>query len=318
VKILGHNVVERWLLDGHDGRSGARLERVRLDDGQTLVVKTSEPGADLTVRLTGGVQRERRLWAAGTLGRLPPGVGHPILTVFDDGAATVTVMRDLGDAVPGWTRVLDTGECGRMLGALNAMHATFLDDPPPGLCPLETRLTMLSPQVMGGVAAEHPLAALVVRGWEHFDELVAPDVAAAVAAVHADPAALATAMREAPTTLLHADLWLVNLALVEHEVAFLDWALATEGPPALDLAVFLTGSSAHVQPSREELIDAFVAGSPTTSERAMDLALLAGLADLGWNKALDAAEHSDAEMREHARADLEWWVRRGSLGLEWL
>jgi hypothetical protein len=109
-----------------------------------------------------------------------------------------------------------------------------------------------------------------------------------------------------------------RLILVEHEVAFLDWALATQGPPALDLAVFLTGSTAHVQPSREELIDAFVAGSPTTSERAMDLALLAGLADLGWNKALDAAEHSDAEMREHARADLEWWVRRGSLGLEWL
>ena len=48
----------------------------------------------------------------------------------------------------------------------------------------------------------------------------------------------------------------------------------------------------------------------------MDLALLAGLADLGWNKALDAAEHSDAEMRERARSDLEWWVRRGSHGLD--
>jgi len=316
VKILGHDVVERCLLDGHDGRSGARLERVRLDDGQTLVVKTSEPGADLTVRLTGGVQREKLLWAGGTLDRLPPGVGHPILSVYEDGAATVTVMRDLGDAVPGWTRVLDAGECGRVLGALTAMHASFLGDPPPGLCPLETRLTMLSPQVMGSVAAEHPLAALVVRGWEHFDELVPSDVAAAVAAVHADPGLLATAMRDAPTTLLHADLWLVNLALAGEEVVFLDWAVATEGPPALDLAVFLTGSSAHVQLSREELIDAFVAGSPSTSDRAMDLALLAGLADLGWNKALDAAEHSDPEMRERARSDLEWWVRRGSSGLD--
>ena len=235
--------------------------------------------------------------------------------MYDDGAATVTVMRDLGDAVPGWTRVLDEGECGRVLNALNAMHAAFLGDPPAGLCPLETRLTMLSPQAMGSVAGEHPLAALVVRGWEHFNEFVAPDVAAAVATVHADPAALATAMREAPTTLLHADLWLVNLALVDNEVAFLDWALATEGPPALDLAVFLTGSSAHVQPSREAIIDAFMAGSPSTTDRAMDLALLAGLCDLGWNKALDAAEHSNAEMRERARADLDWWVRRGTLGL---
>ena len=225
-------------------------------------------------------------------------------------------MRDLGDAIPGWTRVLDIGECDRVLSALNAMHATFLGDPPPGLCPLETRLALLSPPAMGRAAAEHPLAALVVRGWKHFDELVAPDVAAAVAAVHADPAPLATAMREAPTTLLHADLWLVNLALVEHEVTFLDWAVATEGPPALDLAVFLSGSSAHVQPSREEIIDAFVAGSPSTSNRAMDLALLAGLADLGWNKALDAAEHPDPDARVRARTDLEWWVRRGRQGLD--
>jgi hypothetical protein len=71
-----------------------------------------------------------------------------------------------------------------------------------------------------------------------------------------------------------------------------------------------------VQPSREELINAFMDASPSTDDRAMDLALVAGLADLGWNKALDAAEHSDPEMRERARSDLEWWVHRGSRGLD--
>ncbi len=95
-------------------------------------------------------------------------------------------------------------------------------------------------------------------------------------------------------------------------------AIATDGPPALDLAVFLTGAASHVELSREELIDAFMARSPSTDERAIDLALLAGLVDLGWNKALDAAEHPNAQMREQAASDLDWWVTRGSRGLEWL
>jgi hypothetical protein len=40
----------------------------------------------------------------------------------------------------------------------------------------------------------------------------------------------------------------------------------------------------------------------------MRLALLAATVWLGWNKALDALEHPDAETREREREDLEWWV----------
>jgi hypothetical protein len=45
--------VERTVLDGHDGRSGAQLERVQLNDGTRLVVKRTRPGADLTMQLSG-------------------------------------------------------------------------------------------------------------------------------------------------------------------------------------------------------------------------------------------------------------------------
>jgi hypothetical protein len=314
--LLGHNVVERGVIEGHDGKSGARLERVRLDNGSTLVVKTSDLATDLTVALSGGVQGEQLLWATGALDRLPPGVGHPIIGIWDEGTSTVTAMRDLGNTVPGWSRVLTSGESLRILDALTAMHATFLGQAPEGLCTLEARLTLLSPEAVGRAPADHPLLGLIKRGWEHFADLVEPDVAAGVSAVHADPGPLATAMRALPTTLLHADLWLVNLALLEQEVVFLDWAVATVGPPALDLALFLTGASAHVEPTREELIEAFRARSPSTDDRAMDLALLGGLTDLGWNKALDAAEHPDPEMRKQARSDLDWWVRRGARGLD--
>jgi hypothetical protein len=108
-------VVERQVLDGHDGRSGARIERVRLDDGTRLVVKRATPAEDLTVAAGGGVNCEAKLWSSGALGRLPAGVGHAIVDVQQDGDATVTVMRDLGDRVPGWSRILSAAECGRIL-----------------------------------------------------------------------------------------------------------------------------------------------------------------------------------------------------------
>ena len=63
------------------------------------------------------------------------------------------------------------------------------------------------------------------------------------------------------------------------------------------------------------MIDIFLGKSSSTDDRALDLALLAGLADLGWNKALDAAQHPDPAMRDHAWSDLQWWVDRGTRGL---
>jgi aminoglycoside phosphotransferase (APT) family kinase protein len=177
---------------------------------------------------------------------------------------------------------------------------------------------MLSPRTMAPLAhGTSPIPGLVLRGWERFADLVEPDVADAVFAIHQDPATLAGAMEQGPTTLLHGDLWLVNLAIEPDLVVFLDWALATTGPAALDVAIFLTGSAAHMEPSREGLIELFrIRSAELTDDRAMDLALLAGLAEMGWNKALDAIEHSDPGLRARERADLDWWVLRGRDALD--
>ena len=55
---------------------------------------------------------------------------------------------------------------------------------------------------------------------------------------------------------------------------------------------------------------------PACDERSMRLALLAGLVWLGWNKALDAAEHPDPAIRARETADLDWWVRAARTTLE--
>jgi hypothetical protein len=319
-RALLADAVERVVLVGHDGRSGARIEHVRLADGRSLILKTATAADDVTVSLSGGIPREQRLWESGALDRLEGPVGHAILDIWDDGDATVTLMRDLGDSVPGWSRVLSRQEVRRILEAMTSVHATFEGDLPADLCPLETRLGALSPRVMAEHVGQHALADVIVHGWERFADVTPSDLLDEVRRLHADPAPLASAMRDGAMTLLHADLWLVNLALTPERVVFLDWAIATEGPPALDLSIFLTGSAANVEPTREEVIAEFRTLSPQTDERAIDLALLQGLLEMGWNKALDMTENDDPSVRERERADLEWWQARASETLDrgWL
>ena len=48
----------------------------------------------------------------------------------------------------------------------------------------------------------------------------------------------------------------------------------------------------------------------------MRLALLSGLMWLGWDKALDAAEHPDVAIRTREQEDLDWWVTQARRTLE--
>ena len=97
-------------------------------------------------------------------------------------------------------------------------------------------------------------------------------------------------------------------------------------PVTLDVARFVAGCRRVVGLSRER--DDHPrhrdAAGPAYDETAMRLALLLGLCWLGWNKALDAAEHPDPAIRAREREDLDWWVRTGAQvpgerdGLRWM
>lgn len=310
--------VERSPIDGHDGRSGARLDRVRLADGTRLVVKRAGAGTDLAMRLSGDTEgRELCLWATGALDRLPAGVAHAIVGGWREGGAVVTVMRDLGDAVLVWDTPVGREDCRRILAAAASLHAAFAGSPPAGLCPLATRLSLFAPAgllSLGG--GHHPLADLALRGWERFADLVPADVADAVAGVHADPGPLAGALAARGSTLAHGDLWLVNVALEPDRVVLLDWNLATEGPGAIDVATFLMGASALEVAPDDLLHEARRAAGDDHDELALRLALLAAVADLGWNKALDAAGHPDPAIRAREAAGLSWWVAQARRTLE--
>ncbi|MFF0271435.1 hypothetical protein [Kribbella sp. NPDC004536] len=303
--------VERTTMSGHVGKSGATLERLVLADGRRVVVKRSSPGTDLLMALTGdSFGREYLMWSSGVLDLLPPSVGHAIVDGWQEGDVTVVVMRDLGDGVLTWEDRLSREQCRTLFGSVGSMYDGFLGRVPANLTPLPALVGLFTPdRVRPYVGGENPLPELVLRGWELFPTLVPNDVAEPVLRLLDRPAPLGDALLARPCTLVHGDLATVNLAFEKEGVTLLDWGMPAAAPAALDLARFLAGCASVVDATREELIEDFRELVPAgRDEPALRLALLAGLVWLGWNKALDAAEHEDPVIRTRERADLGWWV----------
>ncbi len=211
----------------------------------------------------------------------------------------------------GWDDLVSWSEHERLMSALVSMHEALADAPSLALCPLVDRVALLSPVTMRAITdtTDNPLPMLIVRGWERFPDLVPPDVAAAVRAVHEVPAAFAARFGAQRCTVVHADAAHVNIGFEERQITLLDWALATWGPPALELIPYLTASASSVDVSREEILASYrVAAGPGYDDDAVHLALFLGLVELGWNKALDITENEDPLVRDREQADLDWWV----------
>lgn len=316
---LVRDAVERVVLSGHVGKSGAGLERVRLADGRTLVVKRIEPRTDITVEATGGMPgREYVLWRSGVLHRLPAGVGHAMVDAWVEDDSTVLVMRDLGDAVLTWDDRLSPERAAWVMARAAELHRSFLGEAPADVVPLGQALALFAPATARPWAAEGvELMRLVLRGWELFVEEAPADVAGAVLTLLDDVTPLRRALEAGPVTMTHGDLATVNMAIEGDTLVLIDWAMPTAAPGSLDVARFIAGCASVVDASREHLIAAYRdAAGPAYDERSMQLSLLAGLIWLGWNKALDAVEHPDPQIRAREGADLDWWVDRARDALE--
>ena len=313
------DAVERVVLSGHEGKSGAGLERVRLADGRCLIVKRIEPGTDFTIEATGGLPgREIMLWRAGVLDRLPDGVEHAPVDAWVEGDSTVLVMRDLGGAMLTWDHRVDAGQIRWVMERTAALHRAFLGDAPPDLVPLEKFLALFAPATARPLAEMGiELMRLVLHGWELFAELVPGEVAHAVFGLLDDVGPLQRALLEGPVTFVHGDLATVNMAFEDDTLVLIDWAMPAAAPGAIDVARFVAGCASVVDLGREEILAAYRdAAGPAYDARSERLSLLAATLWLGWNKALDAAENPDPVIRARERADLDWWVRQSRIALE--
>jgi hypothetical protein len=316
---LVRDAVERVVISGHEGKSGAGLERVSLADGRVLIVKRIDPASDVTVQATGGAPGwEYLLWKAGVFDRLPSGVTHALLDAWLEDDITVLVLRDLAGGMLTWSRRLSAAEAGWVMARTADLHRAFLGAPPGMVAPLDLVLTMFAPSRIKGPADRGvELMALAQRGWELFAELAPREISEAVFGLLDDIGPLRSALEDGPVTMTHGDLATVNMAIESDTLVLIDWAKPSAAPGSVDVARFIAGCASVVDCSREDLIDAYRrAAGPAYDERSMHLALLSALLWLGWNKALDAAEHPDPQIRARERADLDWWIERARIALE--
>lgn len=312
---------DRQPLTGHDGRSGALLERRTLEDGSRVVVKRYDPASDLVMRILGDTRgREAELWLGGFFDRLPPETGHAVLGAWlDEEDRGVVVMRDLAPYALGWEDVLDAGRCRTIVDGVAAMHRAFLDAPPPGLLPLAQTLEVFRIDVLQREQHE-PLMQLALRGWDCWAVVAPGDVGGEVLELAHDPTPLVRALERLPATLLHGDLNNVNLAIEPGDrLTLIDWGLATAGPGPVDLGRFLAGCGHVLGIGRDELLDLYrQAVGDVYDDAAISLGLLAGLVWLGWNKALDIVESPDPQVRRREVEALRWWLGRAGAALEHL
>jgi hypothetical protein len=93
-----------------DGKSGALLERVRLADGRTLVVKHVDGGRDWIMQATGDPGRVGRLWSGGVFAVVPGVIDHGMTqwpTARLDPVRRLLVLARVLPAVGVVERVLD-------------------------------------------------------------------------------------------------------------------------------------------------------------------------------------------------------------------
>ena len=300
------------------GNSGAELERVTLPDGTPGIAKRVVPGGDWLGRAAGGRAITAELWSAGVLQRLPDSIETGIVDVAPDGDGFRILMRDLSDALLPAEGPISRAQHRAVMAAAAALHAAFRGERFEGAITIEGHLGISSPAVAEAErAGSDVIPKQLETAWGAFAEAADDDVAAAIMANLRDPGPLARALRAGGTTLVHGDLRDDNLGLADGRVVLLDWDIAGEGTPALEVAWYLCHDAWRTQATRDELVEDFLAAEGgAVSERDLDLGLIAGLQLYGWIFGHSAAIHPDPAERAWAREELGWWVPRVRAALE--
>ena len=321
IDALVDGATRRVPLTSGDSKSGARLERIEIGS-EWFVLKYVDRRDDWLMRQAGDVSCwPVRVWECGVLALVPPSIDHTIVGAARTGDGTGAVlMRDAGAwLVPADDRPIDLEQHLRFLAHLATFHAAtweWHDDV--GLLPLGNRYAFFAPESLACEEAlgwPAPVPTIARDGWMRLDE-VAPAMAAQLAPLRIAPWPLVEALTDGPHAFLHGDWKLGNLGShPDGRTVLVDWSLPGEGPPLVELAHYLALNRARL-PEGHSKDDAIVAyrdaleneGVVTDDwwDRQLALCLLGVMVQLGWEKALGAAD------------DREWWAARVDEGVAWL
>jgi hypothetical protein len=309
VAALISGATSRTPLTSADGKSGAVLESVVID-GDRYVLKTFDLTRDWLLRASGDAGcRAVALWEHGLYDAVPDRVDHTVVGAARDPAAgpyvAALLMRDVSPWLVPEDAPITLADHRAYLDAMAAVHARFWGwRDTYGFTPMSTRYVLLAPlmaetEAVRGGTDEVPL--LVGPGWAAL-AAAAPDLAAVVAPLLADPAPLCEALARTPETFLPGDWKLGNMGRhPDGRTILLDWDRPGAGPATYDLTWYVAVNCDRMPESKEAALDTYRAaleayGVDTAPwwDTQVTLALLGAFLQLGWSKADQPAE-------------LDWW-----------
>jgi hypothetical protein len=302
-----------------DSKSGAAFERIDID-GIPHVVKYLHADDDWIMRVTGDVRcRPALVWSSGLLDVVPecidPGMVGCAVGLGRNGWGAALLMPDVTPLlVPEGDAPVPIDQHLRFLDHMAALHAAFWTwEDTVGLLPPPARYSCFAPSIHTR-ELERPepdrVPLIAHDGWLRFRERV-PDLAVPVLALADDPSPLLDALATTPHCFLHGDWKLGNLGShPDGRTILLDWAVPGRGAPCSELAWYLALNRARIPQSKEASIAAYRGaleryGVATGDwwDRQLPLALLGGLVQFGWEKALGDDD------------ELAWWCGHAAAGL---
>ena len=300
------------------GWSGNRLERLRTAERRTLIAKRIDPSADWIGRNSGDQGREGLLFTEGLFERMPPAIDAAVVAADHEGDAWWVVLRDVSDRLLDADSPISRDQNRRVLRAANAMWEEFWGERHDFLCDSGARIALARPQV---AELERDAVDLLPKqfeaAWEAFAEAVENDVAQPILALLDDPSPLVSRLESHGTTLLHGDLRDEHIGFDDGALIVLDWGVATQGHPVLDLAWYMVHDVWRTEATHDEVVEDFRrARGERDDPCAVDLLGLLGLMMYGWIFGLCAVIHTDPAERRWAREELAWWVPRARHSLE--
>lgn len=172
----------------------------------------------------------------------------------EQGGRTVVVLEDLGDAVFGDSaRGCTPAQAAAVIDRLASLHATWWHD---------GGLREVLP-VFGGFAEQlDRVCARRAAFADRFGDSLSPEGHAVLDALGPQHVPIIARLGGPPSTLVHRDCHLDNIAFCARGPVIFDWQRACVGAPALDVALFVSGALPGVDRAAHEagLIDRYHTG----------------------------------------------------------